>query len=130
MARSTKRPEQQPPRRPAGVRVAFGSLYPLGPGKLALIEAIGETGSISAAARSMDMSYRRAWLLVDTVNRCFKKDLVVTSTGGRGGGGAVVTPLGEEVLQRYRIMEQKAAKSVSDEVAVFASLLAVPEADE
>ncbi len=120
---------RQPTTRPR-VRILIGSATALGPGKVDLLEAIARTGSISAAARSMDMSYRRAWLLVDTVNRCFKKDLVVTSTGGRGGGGAVVTPLGEEVLQRYRIMEQKAAKSVSDEVAVFASLLADPEADE
>lgn len=120
---------RQPTTRPR-VRILIGSATALGPGKVDLLEAIARTGSISAAARSMDMSYRRAWLLVDTVNRCFKEDLVATSTGGRGGGGAVVTPLGEEVLQRYRVMEQKAEKSVSDEVAVFASLLADPEADE
>jgi molybdate transport system regulatory protein len=112
------------------VRILIGSATALGPGKVELLEAIARTGSISAAARSMGMSYRRAWLLVDTVNRCFKDDLVITSTGGRGGGGAVVTPLGEEVLQRYRAMEKKAEKSVSAEVAVFAGLLADPARDE
>ena len=112
------------------VRILIGSATALGPGKVDLLEAIARTGSISAAARSMDMSYRRAWLLVDTVNRCFKEDLVVTSTGGRGGGGTIVTPLGEEVLQRYRIMERKAERSVSEEVAIFASLLADPEGDK
>ena len=119
---------QQSTARPR-VRILIGSATALGPGKVALLEAIARTGSISAAARSMNMSYRRAWLLVDTVNRCFKEDLVVTSTGGRGGGGATVTALGEEVLKRYRVMEEKAAKSVSDEVEVFAGLLADPEGD-
>ena len=64
------------------VRVQFGSSFPLGPGKVRLIEAIGSTGSISAAAREANMSYRRAWMLVDEVNRCFREPLVETSTGG------------------------------------------------
>ncbi|HJM52181.1 MAG TPA: LysR family transcriptional regulator [Alphaproteobacteria bacterium] len=124
MARSTKRPEQQPPRRPAGVRVAFGSLYPLGPGKLALIEAIAEAGSISAAARSLGMSYRRAWLLVDATNRSFRQPLVETATGGRGGGGARVTAAGHQALALYRRIEDIAVASVREEVAAFSALLA------
>ncbi len=105
------------------VRILIGAATALGPGKVDLLEAIAETGSISAAARAMGMSYRRAWLLVDTMNRCFHGDLVTTVTGGRGGGGAKVTPMGLDVLRRYREMEAKAEASVYDEVAAFAELL-------
>ena len=111
------------------VRILIGSATALGPGKVDLLQAIADTGSISAAARAMGMSYRRAWLLVDTMNRCFRDDLVVTATGGRGGGGARVTDLGREVLSRYRDMEAKAQASVADEVAAFGALLTEPEAD-
>ena len=109
------------------VRILIGSATALGPGKVDLLEAIARSGSISAAARAMGMSYRRAWLLVDTMNRCFKEDVVVTATGGPGGGGARVTPLGLDVLRRYRRMEAKAEASVRDEVAAFARLLKDPE---
>ena len=108
------------------VRILIGSATALGPGKVDLLEAIAEKGSISAAARSLGMSYRRAWLLVDTMNRCFKEDVVTTSTGGTGGGGARVTPLGLDVLRRYRDMEAKAEASVRDEIATFAALLKDP----
>ena len=70
------------------VRISIGSATALGPGKVALLEAITAHGSISAAAREQGMSYRRAWTLIDTMNACFKGDLVRTNTGGRGGGGA------------------------------------------
>ncbi len=105
------------------VRILIGSATALGPGKVDLLEAIAESGSISAAARAMGMSYRRAWLLVDTMNRCFKENLVTTATGGRGGGGARITDVGAEVLRRYREMEAKAEASVGDEVAAFARLM-------
>ena len=105
------------------VRILIGAATALGPGKVDLLEAIAQTGSISAAARAMGMSYRRAWLLVDTMNRCFHEDLVTASTGGRGGGGATVTRLGRDVLRRYRQMEAKAEASLSEEVAAFAELL-------
>jgi molybdate transport system regulatory protein len=105
------------------VRILIGSATALGPGKVDLLEAIAGSGSISAAARAMGMSYRRAWLLVDTMNRCFRADLVETVTGGRGGGGTRVTPMGLDVLRRYRHMEAKAEASVSDEVAAFGELL-------
>ncbi len=124
MASPSKAADRQSARRPAGVRVAFGSLYPLGPGKLALIEAIGETGSISAAARSLGMSYRRAWLLVDAVNRSFREPLVATATGGRGGGGAQVTAAGRQALEQYRRIEDIAVASVREEVEAFSALLA------
>ncbi len=116
----TRQSKKTPPR----VRILIGSATALGPGKVDLLEAIARSGSIAGAARAMGMSYRRAWLLVDTMNRCFRDDLVTTATGGRGGGGAQVTALGHDVLRRYRDMEVKAETSVRDEVRAFARLLA------
>lgn len=106
------------------VRILIGAATALGPGKVDLLDHIARTGSISAAARDMGMSYRRAWLLVDTMNRCFRDDLIETATGGPGGGGARITPLGREVLKRYRAMETKAQASVRAEIESFAKLLA------
>ena len=105
------------------LRISFKKSIAMGPGKAALLDAIDETGSISAAARALGMSYRRAWLLVETMNECFKAPLVETATGGQHGGGALVTELGREVVQRYRAMERKATASVSREMADFAALL-------
>ena len=73
----------------------------MGPGKAELLAAIAATGSISAAAREMRMSYRRAWLLVQTINECFDPPLVEAAKGGRTGGGATLTDAGEQVLARY-----------------------------
>lgn len=112
------------------VRILIGAATALGPGKVDLLEEIVRAGSISAAARAKGMSYRRAWVLVDSMNRAFRSDLVVTATGGRGGGGAVVTPLGRDVLARYREMEKKAADSVRREIDSFAGLLADPAREE
>jgi molybdate transport system regulatory protein len=109
------------------VQVLFGAIFPLGPGKAALIEAVGLTGSISAAARDMGMSYRRAWTLIAAANRCFKEPLVETATGGRGGGGAKVTENGYEVLRRYREIERKAVAAVAAEVKDLSKFLS-PEA--
>ncbi len=105
----------------------FGAVLPLGPGKAALIEAVAKTGLISAAAREMDMSYRRAWTLIDAANRCFREPLVVTATGGPGGGGARVTDMGAEVIKRYREIEAKAVDSVAVEVKELSRYLS-PEA--
>jgi molybdate transport system regulatory protein len=79
----------------------------LGPGKIRLLELIAETGSISAAGRSMKMSYRRAWLLVDDLNHSFRKPVVISRPGGAAGGGATLTPLGTEVVRRYRAIEAR-----------------------
>jgi molybdate transport system regulatory protein len=106
------------------LRISFKKSIAMGPGKADLLDAIAETGSISAAARLLGMSYRRAWLLVETMNQCFQSPLVETATGGQHGGGAQVTALGWEVVRRYRAMEKKAAASVSREMADFAALLA------
>lgn len=105
------------------LRVLLGSATAMGPGKATLVDAIGRTGSISAAAREMGMSYRRAWVLVETMNRCFREQLVKTVTGGKGGGGAQVTPLGREVVRRYRTMEVKAARSVVTDMEALEDLM-------
>jgi molybdate transport system regulatory protein len=110
----------------ARLRILIGAATSLGPGKADLLEAISQSGSISAAARAMGMSYRRAWMLVDTMNRSFRQDLVVTATGGRGGGGSRVTPFGLDILARYRRTEAKASAAVAEDVAAFAGLMAGP----
>lgn len=91
------------------LRIFLGRSVAIGPGKADLLAAVAETGSISAAGRSMGMSYKKAWYLLDTMNRCFQTPLVEASKGGKGFGGARVTPLGEEVLARYRSVEARAA---------------------
>jgi molybdate transport system regulatory protein len=89
----------------------------LGPGKVELLEAIGRTGSISAAGRDMGMSYRRAWLLVSALNEMFGRVLVSTSPGGAGGGGAEVTEFGRAVIEAYRVADERAGQAVRDEFA-------------
>ena len=110
------------------VRILFGQSYPLGPGKVKLLEAVARTGSISAAAREAGMSYRRAWVLIDEMNHLFKGPLVETTTGGKGGGGANVTELGQEALARYRAIEAKVLSVVESEVAAIGELLAPDKA--
>lgn len=95
------------------VRLYHGDDIALGPGKAELLAAIAAAGSISAAARHMGLSYRRAWLLVDTMNRCFAEPLVASTTGGSRGGGARLTPLGEQVLDDYRALERTLADSAA-----------------
>lgn len=99
------------------LRLMAGEDIAIGPGKADLLTAIAETGSISAAGRRLDMSYRRAWLLVETMNRCFRSPLVEAAKGGARGGGARLTALGADVLERYRRMETLAASAIAGEVA-------------
>ena len=99
------------------MRVLFGTDVVLGPGKADLLEGIRETGSISAAGRRMAMSYKRAWDLVDALNGYFRQPLVATSKGGRGGGGAALTPFGEQVLATYRRIETISTDAVAGELA-------------
>ena len=106
------------------IRILIGAVVAIGPGKADLLAAIERTGSISAAARKMGMSYRRAWLLVEAMNSAFRQPLVETLTGGDGGGGARVTKLGEEVLRRYRTMESRAARSVAPDLRQLSRLIA------
>ena len=96
------------------LRLLHGGDIALGPGKVDLLEGIAELGSIAAAGRRMHMSYRRAWLLVETMNRCFREPLVEASKGGVSGGGAHVTRFGLEVLARYRRLETLAAREFAE----------------
>lgn len=98
------------------LRVIFEPDVVLGPGKADLLEGIRETGSISAAGRRMKMSYKRAWDLIDAMNRFFREPVVHTSKGGSGGGGASLTPFGEEVLATYRRIERRSAEAVAREL--------------
>jgi len=83
----------------------------IGPGKIALLERVAEAGSISAAARAMGMSYRRAWELIDDLNRCFGRPVVRTKAGGPRGGGAELTALGRDLVAHYRAIEAKAGEA-------------------
>ncbi len=94
------------------LRIDFPPGDRLGRGKIALLEHIRDTGSISAAGRAMDMSYRRAWLLISDLNRMFREPAVTSQRGGREGGGAAVTPFGEELIRRFRQMEAEAAAAM------------------
>ena len=86
-------------------RIDFGPAESIGPGKVALLERIDRSGSISQAARDLGMSYRRAWQLVDSLNGAFRAPLTTASTGGRHGGGATLTALGHQVVRTYRACE-------------------------
>ncbi len=109
---------------PAKLRLMFGPEIAIGPGKAELLEAIAATGSISESARRMGMSYRRAWLLVDTMNRCFREPVVAAATGGAGGGGTSLTPFGRRVLAQYRAMQSRVDRALARDLGRFAALLA------
>ena len=106
------------------LRIRNGDDIAVGPGKIALLEAVANTGSITAAAKLLGMSYRRAWLLVDTMNRCFKTRVVETEAGGNRGGGTRLTALGAEVVRSYRRIEARAARAGASEIAALTRLLA------
>jgi len=101
------------------LRLMLGQDIALGPGKADLLEAIQRHGSISAAAKSLDMSYRRAWLLVETMNACFAQPLVSPVKGGRGGGGAELTAAGLRMLAAYRRLQREAERLVDAHLAEF-----------
>jgi molybdate transport system regulatory protein len=91
----------------------------IGPGKAELVERIAATGSISAAARAMGMSYRRAWQLVEAMNRACREPVVVTAVGGKRGGGAEVTAFGRDLVRRFRAMERKASAAIAADLKRF-----------
>ncbi len=95
------------------IRIPFNGDTALGPDKVDLLEAIVATGSISAAAKSMHMSYKRAWDLVNMMNSSFNQPLVITATGGKHGGGAEVSDFGLNIIQIYRQMEQQALAAIN-----------------
>jgi molybdate transport system regulatory protein len=99
--------------------VAIGEDITFGPGKIELLLKVREGHSISGAARALGLSYKRAWALIDTLNRGFGSPVVETSSGGKGGGGARLTPLGEQLVARYVALEAKIDSSVEAELAAF-----------
>lgn len=117
------------PRLRLRLRLHRGRSVMVGPGKADLLAAVAATGSITAAGRTMGMSYKRAWLLVDTMNRCFREPLVAAAKGGAGGGNARLTPAGERVLALYRRIEAHAATACADDMRELAGL-AVDEPPE
>ncbi len=106
------------------IRIDLSNSAGLGPGKIRLLEHIAETGSISAAGRAMDMSYRRAWLLVDELNHLFKEPVATTAHGGKTGGGARLTEFGQDLVRRYREMEGEAHAALSKHLAAIKSATA------
>ena len=105
------------------LRIDFGGERSIGPGKIRLLELIIETGSISAAGRALEMSYRQAWLLVDELNRMFREPVVTAQTGGGGGGGAVVTETGNDIVRLYREMQRRAYSASTPEIRSLKRLL-------
>ena len=106
------------------LRILFGDAAMLGPGKAELLEGIRETGSISAAGREMGMSYKRAWMLVETMNAMFRAPLVESARGGPGGGGAALTDTGRQVLALYRQVEADAAAAAAPAIRSLRELIA------
>ncbi|SHH80547.1 molybdate transport system regulatory protein [Pollutimonas bauzanensis] len=106
------------------LRVYQDDSIAIGPGKVALLEAIAETGSISAAARQFNMSYRRAWLLIDQMNRALSQPAVATATGGAHGGGTRLTPVGEDIIKHYRAIESTSRIAAAEDIAALTRLLA------
>ncbi len=111
------------------LRLDFAGGDRLGPGKMALLERIRSTGSISAAGRELGMSYKRAWDLVDSLNRTFREPAVATRLGGTQGGGAALTPFGMTLVTRYRDMEAAARAAVAGHVEALEAELALSPAD-
>lgn len=108
------------------LRVRVGDVVAIGPGKIALLAAVREHGSISAAARSLAMSYRRAWLLLDELNRCLDRPAIATTQGGRRGGGAGVTASGEALLDLYGRIERGALVATRRDTARLLRMLGKP----
>lgn len=106
------------------IRIDFGPDLRVGPGKIALLEQIAALGSISAGGRAMDMSYRRAWELIEELNTIFGKPVVESRSGGRKGGGATLTPLGLALITRYRAMERAAATATEPHLKALAAEIA------
>ena len=105
------------------LRITKADDIAIGPGKVALLEAIIEAGSISAAAKALGMSYRRAWLLIDSMNKMFKLPVVDAATGGKHGGGTIVTATGYKVIECYRRIEQAAMKAGATDIKKLTRLL-------
>lgn len=119
------KPANEPKLQPR-LRVVCGAEIALGPGKVALLALIGETGSIREAAKRMRMSYMRAWTLVRTMNQCFAQPVVVSVRGGKEGGGAQLTDTGQAVLHLYQAMERDCFAAMSQDWVSLRKLLRQP----
>jgi molybdate transport system regulatory protein len=108
------------------IRIDFDEEGRLGPGKVMLLECIAREGSISAAGRSMNMSYKRAWELVSEINRTFETPLVTAQTGGRAGGGAALTERGRELIRHYGAIERKALTATARHVKALQAISRSP----
>lgn len=108
------------------LRVDLGPDQAIGPGKIRLLEAVRDTGSISEAGRSLEMSYRRAWLLVDDMNHCFREPVVTTQLGGKRGGGAALTPFGLTLVEEYRGIERDAHAATAKRLRTLEASLQPP----
>ncbi len=111
------------------LRVDFGASRSIGPGKIRLLEAIDDSGSISKAGRTLGMSYRRAWLLIDDMNRCFRQDVVRARPGGSQGGGAALTEFGGALVKDYRAIERAAASAAKSRLRGLEAALRQPRAN-
>jgi molybdate transport system regulatory protein len=105
------------------LRVDFGPNRAIGPGKIRLLEAIRKTGSISQAGRLLGMSYRRAWLLIDDMNHCFREPVVTAQPGGTRGGGAMLTTFGRKLVRSYRAIETEATAATEARLRELAASL-------
>jgi molybdate transport system regulatory protein len=106
------------------MRITTGDGIAFGPGKISLLEAIHETGSLTAAAKGLDMSYRRAWLLLDEVNRSLKQPAVESAKGGQRGGGSELTDVGRQIIELYRRIELTATHACARDIRQMYGLLA------
>ncbi|WP_374682426.1 winged helix-turn-helix domain-containing protein [Accumulibacter sp.] len=103
-------------------RIHIGDDIEIGPGKIDLLCHVADGQSISAAARSLGMTYKRAWLLIDTLNQGFGRPVVETTSGGKGGGGSRLTPLGEALVARYQALEAKLSQAAQPELDALCAL--------
>ena len=122
MSRASAKPLPQ-----LSVRIDLDAEDRIGPGKIQLLEKIQQIGSISAAGRAMDMSYKRAWDLVDEINRICRHAAVEPQAGGKNGGGAMLTPFGTALVARYRKIEREAARAVRKELLALRSDIRRPK---
>ncbi|WP_075791047.1 winged helix-turn-helix domain-containing protein [Massilia putida] len=107
-------------------RIYIGDSIAIGPGKIDLLRAVGASRSISAAARSLDVPYKRAWLLIDSLNKSLASTVMDTATGGRGGGGASLTELGKKLIAAYDTLEQRLNAEAAAELKALCELAGTP----
>jgi molybdate transport system regulatory protein len=123
-AKPTAKPPKSAPELRFRIRVMRGDGIAIGPGKVSLLEAIRDQGSLTLAAKSIGMSYRRAWLLLDEVNRSLRRPATISAQGGAHGGGSVLTPEGEALIRVYRDIERRAEQACSDQIAQLVRMVA------